>query len=392
MLCDRVVALPDKKTMKLSSGDCVLIGKNEFLVDMKSATSLTLARPATPYSRLRITASGSIEVSSDAGKGCIFVLEGENLKALRSSVKTEGKHYYLSVDDSGNLCTTLHTTTLPIQLKSPLPLCILTPYQKRRFISEGYLHIPQLVSEKAIFQAQRYLMHCLGQPGALVAGGAQPGMGKLAGRASNAPEIQQLLQGSVMQLLDELLGANNIDNITNMSAQIALRFPELVDGHQRIDGTSWHTDGLRQGKRHPFSVLVGICLSDCLQEFAGNLLVWPGTHTLLHRLNYILIWAIAYMCYRSTRNESGAVDCDLLEQLYTEFCTSGHVSDKEANTWDNVANDNAHNNEPDNLTDLGQPHQVLARAGVSRVLYRSQYYYFVGRGAIASRYSAYWRS
>lgn len=269
--------------MKLSSGDSIVIGKSEFLVDMKSATSLTLARPSKPYSRLRITATGSIEVSSDAGKSCIFVIEGENAMALRSSVKHEGKYFYLSLDDSGNLCTVSNATTVPIQFASSFPLCILTAYHKRRFISEGYLHFSQLVSEKDVFQAQRYLMHCLGQPGAVVAGGAQPGMGKLAGRTSNAPEIQRLLQGSVVQLLDELFGPNSVDNLTNMSAQIALRFPELVDGHHRIDGTSWHTDGLRQGKRHPFSVLVGICLSDCMQEFAGNLLVWPGTHTLLHR-------------------------------------------------------------------------------------------------------------
>jgi hypothetical protein len=31
------------------------------------------------------------------------------------------------------------------------------------------------------------------------------------------------------------------------------------------------------------SVLLGICLSDVCGEYCGNLLVWPGTHTILHR-------------------------------------------------------------------------------------------------------------
>ena len=45
-----------------------------------------------------------------------------------------------------------------------------------------------------------------------------------------------------------------------------------------IDQTKWHTDGLRQGRSHGFSVLLGICLSDTSQDFQGNLLLWPGSH------------------------------------------------------------------------------------------------------------------
>jgi ectoine hydroxylase-related dioxygenase (phytanoyl-CoA dioxygenase family) len=76
-------------------------------------------------------------------------------------------------------------------------------------------------------------------------------------------------------------------------------------------GRSWHTDGLRQGKRHPFSILLGVALSATgtivaapdatatsgaaatqtsrrikldANTLAGNLLVFPGSHHLLHEL------------------------------------------------------------------------------------------------------------
>jgi hypothetical protein len=52
--------------------------------------------------------------------------------------------------------------------------------------------------------------------------------------------------------------------------QVALRFPKCVDTLvaggaaclDKVDGRSWHTDGLRQGKHHSFSLLVGVALSD----------------------------------------------------------------------------------------------------------------------------------
>ena len=71
---------------------------------------------------------------------------------------------------------------------------------------------------------------------------------------------------------------------------MALRFPRCVDSLvaggaaclSEVDGRSWHTDGLRQGKKHSFSLLVGVALSDTPPVSAaggsGNLFVWPGSH------------------------------------------------------------------------------------------------------------------
>ena len=75
-------------------------------------------------------------------------------------------------------------------------------------------------------------------------------------------------------------------------AQIALRYPRCVDslvaGHAAVQsavtGRDWHTDGLRQGKKHSFSLLVGVALSNVLGTDEGNLCIWPGSHRTAHML------------------------------------------------------------------------------------------------------------
>ena len=84
------------------------------------------------------------------------------------------------------------------------------------------------------------------------------------------------------------------------SVCIAIRFPELFlgleDQHAQWESgggayppfpplalRQWHVDGLRQGSRHSFSLLLGICCSKVSAEYCGNLVVWPGSHRLIHR-------------------------------------------------------------------------------------------------------------
>lgn len=53
-----------------------------------------------------------------------------------------------------------------------------------------------------------------------------------------------------------------------------------------MTGRDWHTDGLRQGKMHSFSVLLGIALSSNMEApNNGNLCLWPRSHTKIHRLS-----------------------------------------------------------------------------------------------------------
>jgi hypothetical protein len=63
------------------------------------------------------------------------------------------------------------------------------------------------------------------------------------------------------------------------SGQVALRFPLHV-GAKRVplDGKSWHIDGFGHGKHSPFTLLVGVALSDATDSGCGNFAVHPGAH------------------------------------------------------------------------------------------------------------------
>ena len=143
----------------------------------------------------------------------------------------------------------------------------------------------------------------------------------------------------------------------------------------------------------PCSLLVGVCLSDVTAENAGNLLVWPGSHLLLHPCK---------------TNRHGALDLDLLarklagQDLHvTAAATTTATAAATATDTTKTASDTTptatadrtaasstaatttatsasdpsdpshphhphhplHNNEPPHLPHLGPPVQVLARAG-----------------------------
>ena len=166
--------------------------------------------------------------------------------------------------------------------------------QLHSFVKDGYLHLPAIVDLHKINECNRIINHLLGKPGELHAGGIQEGMGKLGGGLSNCKVVRSLYHDTgVRALAEQFLGAGNCDD-ANLAAQIALRFPEdasLDDapslaptapsarpGTKATTTPQWHTDGCRQGKLHPFSLLIGVCLSDAPEPKCGNLVVYPGAH------------------------------------------------------------------------------------------------------------------
>ena len=65
-------------------------------------------------------------------------------------------------------------------------------------------------------------------------------------------------------------------------AQVAFRFTQArllsSRGDGRIGGKSWHLDGMDKGLYGPFSLLIGVALSDQMMDNCGNLGVHPGSH------------------------------------------------------------------------------------------------------------------
>ncbi len=171
------------------------------------------------------------------------------------------------------------------------------------FYKKGFLHLPCVVNSNHIDACIQLINHHLGKP--LDAGGTQQGMGKLPGGLSNHKTIQALLTDpNLLTILEAFFHKDGLV-LDNQSAQIALRFPEMTGGRFRGTNKSinektssntsaasstpitlashpWHTDGSRQGRLHPFSLLVGVALSDHTAPLSGNLLVWPQTHRAVH--------------------------------------------------------------------------------------------------------------
>ena len=230
---------------------------------------------------------------------------------------------------------------------------LLLPWQRARFRTEGYIQLSNVVPKGQIDDCLRVLNHNLGIPNAVSSGGTQKGLGKLGGGLTQDPRVLALMSGVAWQWAEQFLGVGQID--FNLSPQIALRFPELVDGKGDVlgdgaydmstevlpekygtDNRLWHTDPHRQGHTHNFSLLVGVALSDITTEYAGNLCVWPGSHLMIHPCKV---------------GDKGAIDMDRLAQA-----ASVEIQ-QEAESRDPI------------LPDLGPPLQLTHRTGDIVVLH-----------------------
>jgi hypothetical protein len=199
------------------------------------------------------------------------------------------------------------------------------------------------------------LNHHLGLPGSIVPGGSQSGqkLGKFEGKISQHKEILGLLSGDVLRWAEALMGPGNLD-ISVLSAQVAMRFPELpldeCHGLQ-TDNSIWHTDGFRQGCTHGFSLLLGVCLSDVFEENSGNLCVWPGSHRLIHS------------CKLRDRGQIDFIKLSTMLEKHEITDVTTVTSDIESKDDKSSSLSLSHSN---SLPDLGQPIQILANAGVGK--------------------------
>lgn len=159
---------------------------------------------------------------------------------------------------------------------------MLTESQRRSFMQNGYLQIRDVVPLPLVNAALRRINHDLGIPGRMVDGGVE-GSAKLAGNVSNCEEVLNLFYLSdACKYVEALIGRGKVAQ--PKGAQVAMRFPELGEPREPL-GTEWHTDGMRQGKLHPFSLLLGIALSDVREPLAGNFTVFPESHHTLQSLS-----------------------------------------------------------------------------------------------------------
>lgn len=229
------------------------------------------------------------------------------------------------------------------------------------FVKDGFLHLGQVLAPSELCEAIRLINNSLGKPGALHPGGIQDGMGKLGGGLSNHRVMRALYHDTaVKSVIGELLGAGNCDD-ANLAAQIALRFPEdCLSPDESPPTPMWHTDGLRQGKLHPFSLLVGICLSDVQSLRSGNLVVYPGAHTLVAACIAGPHGRIDAARLQRHLDGASSPDADADADAVTDAADAAADTAKEVHTA--AAADAQHDNEPV-LPAPGVPHSFLTRAG-----------------------------
>lgn len=247
---------------------------------------ITLARPEEPYAWLSIsdqTLAVTYSNTSNKKQSTFLAIRTEKSIQIKcfAYAKKASMAIYLGANADMQLTAApldaLHTKEFILKFpQTTVKSITLYSWQQHRFVLEGYVQVPRVVDAEQIDGCLRVINTALGTVGALHAGGTQVGKGKLGGGLSNHPVLVDLARTTALPVMEALLGVGNVD-LQSVSAQIALRFPQ-----ERSEGVDeWHTDGLRQGRWHNFSLLVGVCLSD-VEADEGPLLVWPGSHLLLH--------------------------------------------------------------------------------------------------------------
>ncbi|ETW10502.1 hypothetical protein H310_00792 [Aphanomyces invadans] len=284
----------------------------------KAGPIVTFCNLDAPYEKLKVSQNdGETSWGAGGGKFAAFVATPldtagttdhvftlqlcANQKKTNASDGSEG--WYLGVVPSASTCRGIHLTPgyvlignaaahsfavaeitsrahMQLSAATACSLPPLTPGQIDSFCRDGYVILPRAVPVPLVHDALRRINHELGKPGMMIQGGVE-GTAKLAGNTSNHPAILDLYN-PLHAAVESLIGRGCVDR--PQGAQLALRFPEVCAPYQVL-GTEWHTDGMRQGKWNPFTLLVGVTLSDSASSTeCGNLLVFPRTHHTLHKM------------------------------------------------------------------------------------------------------------
>ena len=156
--------------------------------------------------------------------------------------------------------------------RRPTVASVLDREQLQEFAERGFVVIPQAVPRDLVARAATTIDALIERdpPGAEVRGNHfyWP-------EAANEPSLIALLTGSpAFALAESLTGPGTLE--VPWQVQVALNIPPFPHrpGMHHIDGA------VPEGAGRPgtFTLLAGVLMSDQLDEDAGNLWVWPGTH------------------------------------------------------------------------------------------------------------------
>ena len=144
----------------------------------------------------------------------------------------------------------------------------LTSERARRFVTDGYLRIPDVVPQAQVAAAQRLARRLWTERG------CPSGRNSIRPDPQDAGALESLLLGGDMaQLISAFLPAPY-----RVSPQLAVTAGMASSpSGPHLDGP---LDGHGSGTPSTFSLLVGVLITDQREADGGNLWVWPGTHRL----------------------------------------------------------------------------------------------------------------
>jgi hypothetical protein len=181
-----------------------------------------------------------------------------------------------------------------IPLKSTVATYHLLEHQKLDFLINGYIVIPDLIPTEKVLEAKDFVDSNITSSSLRDISQGNPFLvqrnlqfANFQSEFTRMPTIVGLFyQTALVCIVSTLLyGSDDQGKVKGQAiiheAQIAIRYPQSTSlrlRHENLGGKQWHIDGLGQRKHSPFTLLVGIALSDQLEEYAGNLCVFPGSH------------------------------------------------------------------------------------------------------------------
>lgn len=157
----------------------------------------------------------------------------------------------------------------------------LSARQVADFARDGYLQLSGAVPRDLVDGALRSINIAIAE-GKVIAEAA--GMSGLVPEARAAAELLALLYDSPLATaVQSLVGRGRVAAVH--TSQVALRFPQPDRGQiEAVRGTDWHIDGFSgKGQHSPFTLLLGVCLSDTPGPGFGNLALHPGCHCTLQQ-------------------------------------------------------------------------------------------------------------
>jgi len=153
------------------------------------------------------------------------------------------------------------------------------------FLRDGYAVFPGLVAARAVAEARERIEADLAahyDPGRKAEYDSRSFCPDLLG----TPEILALLDNrGVRGRVGALVSLRKL--VFDNSGQIAIRRARNAEEPSppvaHVDGFPAPHNGVPEGTVMPFTILVGVFLSEVKGPFAGNFTVWPGSHWLVER-------------------------------------------------------------------------------------------------------------